>query len=441
MSNNPVFLFRPHRVLLNADWFTQHFPGEVYYAVKANPSPHILRELYKGGVRGFDVASLYEVQLVYSLFPNAKLAFMHPIKNRGVITRVYNEYGVRRYVLDSQEELDKILEATNFASDLILIVRFAVSNYGSSLPLTGKFGVHPDQAPTLLREARKYASKLGISFHVGSQSMKPQAYELALSSVASQIRALGDVSIDIVDVGGGFPSVYDMDCPPPMVEYIEAVSKAVKDLDVFSTATLWCEPGRGLSAEGEGLLTRIEGVKRGTNAVALYLNDGSYGALYDVVHEQWKYPVRVVKASGVEVEVGIEQVEYIIYGPTCDSADKFPETLLLPAGLEEGDYLEWGNIGAYGRSMATVFNGFGYYETVIVDDSPWPSLYDMGDESTCNLHASHPSNDSILAEEYGSVCCSSSDGSTSPPLVGSFIDMEPMCNLQHGDWTEIIVVE
>jgi ornithine decarboxylase len=372
-----VFLFRPHRLLHGARWFTQHFPGEVYYAVKANPSVHFLKSLWEGGVRGFDVASLTEVKLVSSLFPNARLAFMHPVKNRSVIAEAYFVHGVRRFVLDSLGELEKIMSATNHATDLTLVVRFAVASYGSSLPLTGKFGVSADESTLLLQESRKCGNRLGISFHVGSQAMKPLAYDMALSLVADQIEAAG-VTVDVVDVGGGFPSVYDMEAPPPMEEYMATVVASVQRLPAFANASLWCEPGRALSAEGEGLLTRIEGVKSHGDKRAIYLNDGSFGALYDVIHEQWKYPCRVVTSTGAAAEQDeSDLVPFAVYGPTCDSADKFPEPVMLPRSMVEGDYLEWGNIGAYGRCMATSFNGFGSYETVTVTDSPWPSLYRM----------------------------------------------------------------
>jgi ornithine decarboxylase len=387
---------RPHRLHESAKWFSQNFPGEAFYAVKANPGPHVLQELWNGGIHCFDVASLCEIRLVHSLFPNSKLAFMHPIKNFNVISIAYRDYGVRRFVLDSPEELEKIMKATNGATDLTLIVRFSVSNYGSSLPLTGKFGISGDAAVSLMQATRTVAQSLGISFHVGSQAMKPISYNMALSSIAAVVTA-ANVEVDIVDVGGGFPSIYDMESPPPLDEYLLSITSAVKSVKCFENSALWCEPGRALSAEGEGLLTRVEGVKKG----AIYLNDGSFGALYDSVHERWSYPVRVVKSSGRAYPVmpthradevdelmfetdsssdSIRLVPYIIYGPTCDSADKFPEPLMLPEGLAEGDYLEWGNIGAYGRSMITTFNGFGFYETLIVHDSPWPTLYAPSEE-------------------------------------------------------------
>ena len=390
----PVFLFRPHRLAHAAKWFSLHFPGEVYYAVKANPSVNVIKELWNGGVRGFDVASLQEVKLVSHLCPTARLAFMHPIKNRSVISEAYFQYGVRRFVLDSMSELDKIMAATRNATDLTLVVRFMVANYGSSIPLTGKFGATPQESAALLRATRRVAAKMGISFHVGSQALKPHAYDMALSLVAAQIEAAGaDISVDIVDVGGGFPSVYDMEAPPPLAVYVEGIIASIKRLPVFANALLWCEPGRGLSAEAESLLTRIEGVKVQGDMRALYLNDGSYGALYDVVHEQWKYPVRAISAAGTALPVPNEAdndanlVPYMVYGPTCDSADKFPDPVLLPRDLAEGDYLEWGNIGAYGRAMATAFNGFGSdtYETISVRDEPWQSLFLLNEVVAVNM--------------------------------------------------------
>ena len=366
--DDPVFLFRPHRANIAARWFAENFPGESYYAVKANPAPHVLRALWDGGTRAFDVASEHEVELIGTLFPDARMAFMHPIKNRRAIARAYYEFGVRRFVLDNLDELDKILEATGRAGDLTLVVRIGVSNEGSTLPLTGKFGVPERDAPDLLRATRAYADELGVSFHVGSQALSPTAWRSAMAHVSSLIVAAG-VTVDLVDVGGGFPSVYDMHTPPPLTDYAYAVAEAFEDMMVLENADLWCEPGRALCAESESLLCRIEGVKPG----ALYLNDGGFGALHDAVRERWSYPARAFTRDGRDADGPL--VPYTVYGPTCDSADCFPDTVMLPAGLREGDYLEFGNVGAYGRAIAGRFNGFGDFLTVEAADSPWPTLY------------------------------------------------------------------
>ncbi|NBC20341.1 MAG: type III PLP-dependent enzyme [Alphaproteobacteria bacterium] len=366
--DRPVFCFRPARLEAAARWFRDVFPARPFYAVKANPSAHVLDTLWKAGIDAFDVASDGEAERVAQRFASAELAFMHPIKNRRAIARAYHEFGCRRFVLDTQGELDKILEATGQARDLTLLVRVGVSNQGATLPLTGKFGAREQDAPALLRAARAVSAELGVSFHVGSQALSPPAWHTAMADLSRLIVAAG-VTVDIVDVGGGFPGHYGGLAPPALGDYAGVIAAAFDDMKVLENAALWCEPGRALVAESESLLVRIEGTHDGS----LYLNDGGFGALYDVVHERWHFPVRALGASG---RIGGAMREWTVYGPTCDSADRFPEKLALPASLGEGDYLEFGNIGAYGRAMAGRFNGFGEYETVMTRDAPWPSLYD-----------------------------------------------------------------
>lgn len=370
--DEPVLCFRPHRVEAAARWFIERFPARTFYAVKANPAPHVLDALWRGGVRGFDVASMGEVETVVHRFPRAELAYLHPVKNRSAIARAYREFGVRRFVLDSEAELAKILDATGGASDLTLLLRLGVSNHHAKLKLDGKFGADMAAAEPLMRDTRAAAAEFGVSFHVGSQSLSPVSWHAAMAEVSRLIVSAG-VTVDIVDIGGGFPGIYADGAPPELDRYAETVAGAFADMPVLQTATLWCEPGRALVAEGESLLTRIDGIKPG----ALYLNDGSFGALYDAVHEGWAYPVRALSAHG---EIAGENVPWTVFGPTCDSADRLPEPLMLPAALREGDYLEFGNVGAYGRAMASGFNGFGRYRTVKVEDAPWPSLYGAGIE-------------------------------------------------------------
>ena len=363
----PVWCFRPERVTAAASWFRDSFSAEPFYAVKANPGEHVLDALWAGGVRSFDCASDREVELIRTRFPTARIAFLHPVKNRRAIARAYREFGVRIFVTDTMAELNKILEETDYARDLTIIVRVAVSCDGAALPLAGKFGAGADDAAEILREARRYADELGVSFHVGSQALKPTAWATAMADVSRIIIAAG-VTVDIMDVGGGFPSIYADGAPPSLDAYVAMVEASFETMYVLENAELWCEPGRALVAESESLLCRIELNKDG----ALYINDGSYGALYDAVHERWQFPKRAISGDGRKLH-GMQA--YRIYGPTCDSTDKFPDEIMLPAGLTDGDYIEFGNLGAYGRAMATRFNGYGEYELAEVKDAPWPSLY------------------------------------------------------------------
>lgn len=363
----PVACARPDRLAIAATWFQANFPGEVLYAMKANPSPWVIDGLYAAGLRWFDAASLNEVALIAERCPQATIAFLHPVKSRHAIRRAYFDYGVRIFVLDCQAELQKILDETDHAQDLTLVVRLAVSNEGAALPLAGKFGAGEADAPNLIRTARAHAEALGVSFHVGSQCMAPSAYRAAMADTSRLIVKAG-VTVDIVDVGGGFPAPYPGLTPPPLSDYVDAIEDAFEDMMVLENADLWCEPGRALIAESVSVLTRVELVK----GDAVYLNDGAYGCLFDMVHAKWPFPIRVHRADR---DVSLQTAEFQLFGPTCDPIDTMPGRYALPADLAEGDVIEVGMLGAYGTAMATRFNGFGQVETCAVDDYSWTSLY------------------------------------------------------------------
>jgi ornithine decarboxylase len=365
----PVACVRPERASIAATWFRDNFPGDVLYAVKANPSPWALDAVYAAGLRWFDVASENEIELITSRYPDAKLAFMHPVKSRKVIERAYFNHGVRVFALDCEAELEKIVAATGRASDLTLVVRLTVPNNDAGYALTGKFGVGEDAAPELLRKVRAYAAELGVSFHVGSQCMSPSAYRDAMD-VASSVIVKAGVVIDVVDVGGGFPSAYPGMTPPDLQLYINVIKEAFEDMPVLMNADLWCEPGRALVAEASSILARVELVKDG----CLHINDGSYGNLFDAAHCKWPFPVKAHRPDGAFESEG-ETVSFKLYGPTCDSIDAMEGPFNLPADIREGDYIEIGMLGAYGVAMATRFNGFGETETIKVEDAPWTSMY------------------------------------------------------------------
>ena len=356
----PVALVRPERVSVAAGWFQDNFPGEVLFAVKANPSVWALDAMYEAGQRWFDVASIQEVELIAKRYDDAVLAFMHPVKSRAAIARAYHEFGVRIFVLDCQTELDKILEATDNAKDLTLVVRLAVSNEGAGMPLSGKFGCTVEEAVELLQSTRQYADELGVSFHVGSQCMDPGAYRFAMETVTEAIMAAA-VTIDIVDVGGGFPVQYPGMSPPDWQYYVDVIVEAFEDMPVLYNADLWCEPGRALVADSTSIMSKVELVKNDE----AHINDGAYGNLFDAAHCAWKYPIRVHRADG---EISDVTSGFTLHGPTCDSIDTLEGRFELPTDLSEGDYIEFGMLGAYGVALSTQFNGFGRTMTVKVDD-------------------------------------------------------------------------
>jgi len=366
----PVTLVRPHAAARAARFFVEKFPGRSMYAVKANPSPELLQILWDAGVTHYDVASLGEVRLVARTLPDATLCFMHPVKAEEAIHQAYFEHGVRVFSLDSMEELDKIVAATSWngvpAADLTLCVRIRVSSDLSKLSLASKFGVMPEEAKALLFAARQAADALGICFHVGSQAMSPDAYAQAMERVRAAIVEAA-VTVDVIDVGGGFPSIYPGMEPVALERYFETIHRAFESLPISYSAELWAEPGRALCAEYSSIIVRVE-KRRGDE---LYINDGAYGALFDAAHIGWRFPVRLLR----EPDSNAKDMAFSFYGPTCDDLDHMTGPFLLPADIRAGDYIEVGMLGAYGSAMRTAFNGFGSDQTVIVEDEPMASLY------------------------------------------------------------------
>ena len=370
----PVAIARPDAVAVAARWFQDNFKGDVYYAVKANPSPWVIETLAANGVSAFDVASIPEIELVSQFAPGSRMAFMHPVKSRKAIAQAYFDYGVKTFALDTHEELAKILEATGGAGDLDLIVRLAVQADGAAYSLSGKFGVDLYDAPALLLAARRATEdRMGVSFHVGSQCMRPTAFQAAMAQ-ASRALVRAGVLADVVDVGGGFPSIYPGMAPPPMADYLDSVHRGFAEMMVHETTELWCEPGRALVAEASSILTKVE-LRKGD---ALYLNDGSYGSLFDAAHTKWPFPVKLYRGEATQAaEVEQPLRPYRFYGPTCDSLDHMPGPFWLPDDVREGDYVEIGMLGAYGVAMNTRFNGFGDAETVVATDAPMASMYGL----------------------------------------------------------------
>ena len=368
---DPVTLVRPHAAARAARFFTEKFPGRSMYAVKANPSPDLLRILWDNGIRHYDTASIAEVRLVKATLPDAACHFMHPVKSEEAIAEAYQAHGVRTFSLDSMEELEKIVSATaqedgSAATDLTLCVRMRVSSEYAKLSLGSKFGVGLDESKELLIATRQVADALGICFHVGSQTMSPDAYSNAMERVRAAIVDAA-VTVDVIDVGGGFPSAYPGMTPPPLERYFETIHRAFESLPVSYSAELWAEPGRALCAEYSSVVVRVER-RRGAE---LFINDGAYGTLFDAAHIGWKYPVQLLR----EPDSNARDMDFAFWGPTCDDLDYMKGPFPLPADIRTGDYIEIGMLGAYGAAMRTQFNGFGTGETVEATDEAMLSVY------------------------------------------------------------------
>ena len=332
--------------------------------------PEILDAVHKGGVRRYDVASIAEIDQVTRRFPNARASYMHPVKSRDDIGQAYFQYGVRDFALDSGEELEKILSATGNANDLNLLIRLAVPNYHAELDLSAKFGIEPLAGAELLFKSRSLARRLGVCFHVGSQCMNPSAYGTAIHMVRDLIPSSG-VTLDIVDVGGGFPSVYPNMDPPPLNAYMGEIAAALKSLPVGNACEIWAEPGRALVAEAASTLVRVDLRRDGF----LYINDGTYGSLFDAGVPGFVFPARAIRPRG---RVSRRLAPFSFYGPTCDSLDFMKGPFMLPDDIREGDYIEIGLTGAYGCIMRTHFNGFHSDEMAVVTDAPMLTMYRPG---------------------------------------------------------------
>lgn len=369
----PVIGMRPRAAARAAKWMLANFPGDVAYAYKANDNPLMIAALYGAGLRHFDVASPQEVEDAGAL-PGVQLHFMNPIKARDAIRLAYFGHNVRSFSLDCKAELEKIMGETRQARDLLLFVRIAVPNNDSVIPLDQKFGCDPQDAVALLRAVRKVSWKIGISFHVGSQMLQPQNYARAIT-IASEVSRAAAVSLDYLDVGGGFPASYPGSEPPPLRDYIDAIKQAVQ-VAGLQHCSLMCEPGRALVAESESVIVKVIG-RRGQD---LYINDGTYGCFFEgaKIYGGLAYPTRLIRHG--RFYTGRKSSQFVFWGPSCDSIDYMPGPFNLPEDVREGDFIEVGQLGAYGRVSRSNFNGLGSYEQVMLDDEPMDSMYSSSDQ-------------------------------------------------------------
>jgi ornithine decarboxylase len=364
----PLYCIRPKTLEAAAANFISSFPGQVLYAVKCNPEPRTLQMLWNGGIRHFDCASINEIRMINKLFPSAKIHFMHPIKDKKAIHDAYFNYGVRSYAVDSIEEVEKIVAVTGNAEDLGIFVRIKVAAGSAMYDLSHKFGATEEEVGDVLQRARSVAKRLGICFHVGSQCMDPESYESALTLV-KEIITKTNVKIDIIDVGGGFPGSYIESIPPPLNEFHDAIKRGFDKLNLPEGTELWCEPGRALVYAGCSLVVKVLARKEN----ALYINDGVFGILGEAGEPVYQaFPMRVIRLNGSTVTtIENEKLEsFSFYGPTCDTFDSMDGPFELPHNIKVDDYIEIGQIGAYGIALNNTFNGFGEIAISLVSDDP-----------------------------------------------------------------------
>ena len=368
----PVYCIRKKSILSASKFFQKNFPGKILYAVKTNPHPEIIKTLIKSGINQFDVASIEEIKAVRKFSQSAKCSFMHTVKSRESITEAYFKYGVKTFALDTKDELVKIIESTSNAKDLELFVRVSVSNEHAEIDLSKKFGALNSEATGLLRLVKQHSSKIGLSFHVGSQCMHPISYTKGINEIGNIIKKTKIIP-DYINVGGGFPTIYPDLIPQSLNNYIDEIKKGLKNLKIENLPEIICEPGRALVAESGSTIVRVNLKKK----QKLYINDGTYGTLFDAGTPNIVFPSKMIKDSSNKI-ISKKLTAFDFYGPTCDSMDYMKGPFLLPNNIKENDYIELGQLGAYGLTFRTQFNGFFSDEIYEVEDNPIMSLYDKG---------------------------------------------------------------
>ena len=366
----PIYCIRKKSVLTASNFFQKNFPGEILYAVKTNPHPVIIKTLIESGINQFDVASVEEIKQVRKFSSSAKCSFMHTIKSPESIKRAYFEFGIKTFSLDTKEELIKIINNTDNAKDLELFVRIAVSNEHAEIDLSKKFGALNSEALGLLRLAKQYAKKVGLSFHVGSQCMHPISYAKGITEIGNIIKKTKIIP-DYINVGGGFPSIYPDLVPDNLIAYFNEIKKSLENLKLEKLPEIICEPGRALVAESGSTIVRVNLRKK----QKLYINDGTYGTLFDAGTPNIVFPSKMIKDNSNKI-ISKKLTAFDFFGPTCDSMDYMKGPFLLPNNIKENDYIELGQLGAYGLTFRTQFNGYYSDEIFEVEDKPIMTMYD-----------------------------------------------------------------
>jgi ornithine decarboxylase len=363
----PIYCIRKKSIQSASTYFRNKFPGKVLYAVKTNPNPEVLKTIVESGIENFDIASIQEIKDIRAISPNAKCSYMHTVKSRESIKEAYFNYDVKAFSLDTKDELIKIIETTNQAKDLELFVRVAVSNEHAEIDLSKKFGASISEATGLLRLTKQYAKKIGLSFHVGSQCMHPISYTKGIADIGNIIKKTKIIP-DYINIGGGFPAIYPDLVPQSLDSYFEEIKKGLANLKLEKLPEILCEPGRALVAESGSTIVRVNLRKK----QKLYINDGTYGTLFDAGTPNIVYPSRLIKNGKI---ISKKLTAFDFYGPTCDSMDYMKGPFLLPNNIKENDYIELGQLGAYGLTFRTQFNGFYSDKIYEVEDEPIMTLY------------------------------------------------------------------
>jgi len=348
---NPVLFFAPAALQAAARRFIDGFPGMVTYAVKSNPGEAVVENLAAAGVRGYDVASPFEMQLIRRLAPDAALHYNNPVRARHEILTAVG-LGVKSYSVDSASELAKLIELVPVA-DTEISVRFKLPVSGAAYNFGAKFGATAELAVELLKTVAAAGYIPSLTFHAGTQCTDPAAWETYIRTAADIAREAG-VTVARLNVGGGFPSHRLHGVVPPLDAIFQLIDHVATEVFGDDRPLLVCEPGRALCGDAFSLATRVKALR---DDVHVFLNDGVYGALTELPLIGVIDRIEVMTPAGV-MRTG-DLLGRIVFGPTCDSVDRLPGDVPLPTDLAEGDYVIFHGLGAYSTVTNTRFNGFG----------------------------------------------------------------------------------
>ena len=368
---NPIYCIRKNSINTACNWFNKNFPGKVLYAVKTNPHEEVIKEIKNGGIDKFDIASIEEIKIIKKIVPDAECFYMNTIKSREHIREAYFNYNIKNFALDTKDELLKIIEATENAQDLNLFVRISISNEHAEIDLSKKFGALSSEVLGLFRLTKAHSAKVGLSFHVGSQCMHPISYTKGIGEMGNIIKKTNIIP-DFINIGGGFPTIYPDLRPQSLNNYIFEIKKALNNLKLEKQPVLMCEPGRALVAESGSTIVKVVLRKK----QKLYINDGTYGSLFDAGFPNIVFPARMIQNGRI---ISKKLTAFNFYGPTCDSMDYMKGPFILPNNIKENDYIELGQLGAYGITFRTKFNGFFSDQIFEVEDKAIMSMYEKED--------------------------------------------------------------
>lgn len=338
--------------------------ADVFYAVKANPAPEVIRTLARLG-SSFDVASVAEIQLVLDAgVEPSRISFGNTIKKQRDIALAH-ERGVRLYAFDSEAELQKI---SRVAPGSDVFCRLLMSCDGADWPLSRKFGCEIGMAHDLLLKARTLGlNPCGVSFHVGSQQTRLDQWGFALERTAALFSALKTSGIDLnlVNIGGGLPARYTSPVEP-VESYSAAIATALEKHFGSDLPRIITEPGRSLVGDAGILEAEVVLISKKSDTEDVrwvYLDIGKFGGLAETHDEAIKYRIETLGRKGATGPV-------ILAGPSCDSVDILYEKYKyeLPLSLKIGDRVRLHATGAYTSSYASVgFNGFAPLSTHCIE--------------------------------------------------------------------------